>query len=139
MNKYTELKSKHQAEFNAFPIGAAFNQKQFDEMMMNWGFKPTDIRLIIDVGFGSYVRRSDLAAFNEMVERHHTERQMAMEKNEDDYLFHMFNYELANHEYGYTQDLTDTLDALGLTIDEINANPIMADALKRAIAAQEEF
>jgi hypothetical protein len=50
----------------------------------------------------------------------------------------MFNYELANHEYGYTQDLTDTLEALGLTMNEINADPRMANALKRAIAAQED-
>ena len=57
---------------------------------------------------------------------------------DDEYLFSMFNYELANHEYGYTGELDDTLDALGLTIEEINTNPRMVDALKRAIAAQED-
>jgi hypothetical protein len=73
-----------------------------------------------------------------MFERHELERKMAR-KHGDDYLFEMFNYELANHEYSYTQDLTDTLEALGLTMEDINADPRMADALKRAIAAQEEF
>jgi hypothetical protein len=67
---------------------------------------------------------------------HEKERKAAMQ--DDEYLYQMFNYELANHEYSYTYDLTDTLEALDLTIDEINADPRMADALKRAIAAQED-
>ena len=135
MSKYTDLKSKHQAEVNAFPFGFAFNQKQFDEMMSKWGLKPTDIREILSIGGGGYIRRDDQKAMHEMFARHEAERKAAMQ--DDEYLYEMFNYELANHEYGYTGELDDTLDALGLTIGEINSNPRMADALKRAIAAQE--
>jgi hypothetical protein len=40
MLKYTELKSKHQNEVNTFPLGFAFNNTQFDEMMARWGLKP---------------------------------------------------------------------------------------------------
>lgn len=137
MSKYTELKAKHQAEVNAFPLGFAFNQSQFDEMMKKWGLKPTDIREILSIGGGGYVRKSDAEAMHKMFKRHELERKMAR-KHGDEYLFEMFNYELSNHEYCVTHDLTDTLDALGLTIDEINADPAMADALKRAIAAQED-
>ena len=136
MSKYTELKAKHQAEVIAFPFGFAFNQSQFDEMMKKWGLKPTDIREILSIGGGGYIRRSDADAFKEMMGRHEAEHKAAMQ--DDEYLFSMFNYELANHEYGYTGELDDTLDALGLTIEEINTNPRMADALKRAIAAQED-
>ena len=135
MSKYTDLKSKHEAEVNAFPLGFAFNQSQFDEMMKKWGLKPTDIREILSIGRGGYVRKDDAKAMHEMFDRHEAERKAAMQ--DDEYLYEMFNYELANHEYSYTYDLDDTLDALGLTIDEINTNPRMADALKRAIAAQE--
>ena len=137
MSKYTSLKSKQQAEVDAFPFGFAFNQKQFDEMMDKWGLTPDDTDKIYSIGGGGYVRKSDAEALHKMFERHELERKMAR-KHGDDYLFEMFNYELANHEYSYTQDLTDTLDALGLTIDEINTDPRMADALKRAIAAQED-
>ena len=136
MNKYTSLKSKHQAEVDAFSFGFAFNQKQFDEMMTKWGLTPDDTDKIYSIGGGGYVRKSDHKAMHKMFARHELERKAAM--RDDDYLFQMFNYELANHEYSYTYDLTDTLDALGLTIDEINADPRMADALKRAIAAQED-
>ena len=136
MNKYTELKSKHQKEIDAFPFGFAFNKDQFDEMMAEWGLKPTNRSQIIYIGEGSFVRKSDYKSMQEMFSRHEAERKESMK--DDDYLYQMFNYELANHEYSYTYDLTDTLDALGLTMEEINADPRMADALKRAIAAQEE-
>jgi hypothetical protein len=133
--KYSELKAKHQAEVNAFSLGFAFSEKQFDEMMEKWGLTPDDTDKIYSIGGGGYVRKSDSAAMHEMFERHEAEHKAAMQ--DDEYLFSMFNYELANHEYSYTQELDDTLDALGLTIDEINANPRMASALKRAIAANE--
>lgn len=136
MNKYTELKSKHQKEVDAFPFGFAFNQKQFDEMMEKWGLAPTDTDKIYKIGGGGFVRKSDADAMDEMFARHESECKVAMQ--DDEYLFQMFDYELANHEYGYTGDLEDTLDALGLTMDEINADPRMANALKKAIAAQKE-
>jgi hypothetical protein len=134
MNKYTELKSKHQKEVGAFPFGFAFNKDQFDEMMTKWGFDPKNVREILSIGGGGYIRKSDADAMHEMFDRHAAERKTAMQ--DDDYLFQMFNYELANHEYCVTYDLTDTLEALDLTIDEINADPRMANALKKAVAAQ---
>ena len=38
------------------------------------------------------------------------------------YLVDMFKYELANHEYGYTYDLEPTLEACGLTEEDIENN-----------------
>lgn len=136
MSKYTELKAKHQAEVNSFPFGFAFNQSQFDEMMKKWDLKPTDIREILSIGGGGYIRRADADAMHEMLARHESELKGAMQ--DYDFAFEAFSYELSNHEYCITGELDDTLDALGLTIDEINANPMLADALKRAIAAQED-
>ena len=135
MSKYTDLKSKHQKEVDAFPLGFAFNDTQFNEMMARWGLKPTDVREILSIGYGGYVRKDDAKAMNEMFARHEAELKAAMQ--DPDFAFEAFDYELGNHEYCYTYELDDTLDALGLTIDEINSDPIMADALKRAIAAQE--
>lgn len=135
MSKYTELKSKHQAEVDAFPLGFAFSTEQFVAMMEKWGLKPTHRSKIIYMGNGAYVRGSDYKAMNEMFDRNEAELKAAMQ--DYDFAFEAFNYELGNHEYCITGELDDTLDALGLTIDEINANPRMADALKRAIASQE--
>lgn len=136
MNKYRELKSKHQKEVDAFPFGFAFGKDQFDKMMTEWGFKPTHRSKVMYLEAGCFIRKSDYKAMREMFDRHEAERKAAMQDYE--YLYQMFNYELANHEYCITRDLTDTLEALDLTIEEINANLRMANALKRAIAAQED-
>lgn len=37
MNKYNELKQRQQQEINALPIRFAFGNKQFKEMMTDWG------------------------------------------------------------------------------------------------------
>ena len=40
MNKYAELRNRQQEEFNALPLGFAFGDKQFEEMMKKWGLDP---------------------------------------------------------------------------------------------------
>lgn len=137
MSKYTELKAKHQAEVDAFPFGFAFNDNQFNEMMTSWGLTPNDTDKIYKIGGGGYIRKTDSVPMSDMFARHDSELKSAMQ--DEQFAFEAFSYELANHEYCITYDLTDSLDALDLTIEEINANPIMADALKRAIAAQGDY
>ena len=46
----------------------------------------------------------------------------------------MFLYELANHEYCITYDLEDILDALCLTVDEINADKRLLRGLEKALS-----
>ena len=137
MNPYLTLKEKHQKEINDFPFGFCFNDQQYNEMMANWGLSPEDTDKIYSIGGGSYIRKSDAKTMNEMFDRHAKEVAAARTENKDDYLYHMFNYELANHEYNYTYDATDTLDALGLTMEEIEADERMLEAFKRAIKNQE--
>lgn len=139
MNPYLTLKQKHQKEINKFPLGFAFSETQFNEMMENWGLSPSATDKIYSLGGGGYVRKCDSEALKEMFERHTKERKAARTENKDDYLYHMFNYELANHEYNYTGDLTDTLDALDLTLEDIEADPRMDEALKRACKHQMEI
>lgn len=139
MNPYLELKTKHQREVNAFPLGAAFNEEQFIEMMAKWNLTLEDTDKIYKLGLGMYVRKCDADAMHEMFDRHAKEREVAIRENKNDYLYHMFNYELANHEYSYTGDLTDTLDALDLTLEDIIADARMDEALKRACKHQMEI
>ena len=140
MNAYLEMKQRHQKEIDAFPFGFAFSETQFNEMMVErFGLAPEDTDKIYSIGGGGYVRKSDSEAMHEMFERHAQEREVAIRENKNDYLYHMFNYELANHEYSYTGDLTDTLEALDLTLEEIEANPQMDAALKRATKHQMEI
>lgn len=138
MNPYIALKNKHQKEINDFPFGFAFSESQFNDMMINeFGLTPDDTDKIYSIGGGGYIRKTDSDAMQELFDRHAKEREVAIKENKDDYLYHMFNYELANHEYSYTYDLEDTLDALGLTYEEVKADKKMYEALKRAIKHQE--
>lgn len=40
MESYRELRDRQQKEFNELPLGFAFSDKQFDEMMKKWGLDP---------------------------------------------------------------------------------------------------
>ena len=49
MESYRELRDRQQKEFNELPLGFAFSDKQFDEMMGKWGLDPEKD------GFGDHV------------------------------------------------------------------------------------
>lgn len=135
MNKYQELREKQQAEVEAFPMFFAFNQKQFEEGMKSLGLKPTDTKKIYKLGHtGGFYRKSDAPAFHDMFQRHSKEMEdaIAADPTGDGFIFDMFDYELANHEYNYTHDPEPTLDALGLTMEQIKADDRLLHGWKKA-------
>jgi hypothetical protein len=138
MNRYTALKDRQQKELNAFPLGAAFGNQQFAEMMYEmmykWELTETDTDKIYSIGSGCYLRRSDSQAFHEMLERFDREiaAEIAGDPTGDGFIRDMFYAELANHEYCITYDLTDTLYALGLTLEQINADKRLVRGLQKA-------
>lgn len=140
MNKYRELKEKQGKEINEFPMIFAFSKKQFAEGMAKLGLKENETNKILSIGNGGYIRKSDEKSLDDMLARHKEEFKKAI--NEDltgeGFIYHMFNYELGNHEYCITWELDETLDALGLTIEEINSNKNLLHGLKKAIEEQRE-
>jgi len=137
MITYKELKAKHQAEVNAFPLSAAFSNEQFTEMMTGWGFTEKETDKIYSIGNGCYIRRTDSPAFREMFNRHEQERNRAMEsdKTGEGYIYQMFAYELSNNEYGYTCELEATLDALDLTFEQAVQDKRLRCGLNKALKA----
>lgn len=133
-NSYLELKRKHEAEFNQFPMGFAFGNKQFNEAMEKLGFTEKDTDKVCSIGNGGFIRKTDSKAFGEMVDRLKIEKKEAIDNDPtgDGYIYDMFMYELQNHEYSYTYELEPTLDALGLTAEEVNANPKLVHGLGKA-------
>lgn len=131
---YSQMNHRHQKEVDAFPIGAAFSKKQFEEMMQKWGLKVTDTDKIFSLGAGCYIRKSDDEAFTEMMMRHHREKRAAIKADHagDGFIFQMFRDELNNHEYNWTGDVSDTLEALGLTLEEIESNPALLTGFNKA-------
>jgi len=135
MNLYEELRNKQQTEYNAFPVGFAFDKRQLQEQLVKLGLQPTDTDKVVGIGYGGFVRKTDKKAFLDMLKKHAEERNNAIKSDKDGrgYIKDMFAYELANHEYGYTGDLSDTLDACGLSIEDIRKNPALRHGLDLAL------
>lgn len=137
MNKYRTLRDRQQKEFNEFPMFFAFNDQQFDEGMRKLGLKPTDTDKIYRIDYtGGFYRRSDAKAFRDLIDRHAQEMEEALKNDVDGtgFIYDMFLYELGNHEYCITYDLEPTLDACGLSVDDVNNNPALLAGLKKAKA-----
>jgi len=135
VNEYTALIAKQRKESNAFPIFWAFNQQQFNEGLEK--FNCTQDQLTTIPG-GGFIRKTDEADFIAMIEKHKTELTEAInaDRTGNGFIFDMFNYELANHEYCITLDLTDALLSLGLTDAEIVKSKPLQTGLKKATDLQ---
>ena len=133
-NEYLKLQNKHNEEFNNFPMMFAFSKESLKEGLVKLGLNETDTDKIVSIGYGGFIRKADKEAYVEMTIRQAKERKQAIEndKTGDGYIYQMFLTELNNHEYGYTYDYEDTLNSLGMTIKEINANPVMKKAFEKA-------
>ena len=133
MISYLEMRKRHQAEVNAFPIKWAFNNEQLVEGMRELGLSPEDMDKVVSIG-GGFMRKSDFPKFRAMLERHQKEHEdaLAADKHSNGYAYEMFLCELANHEYCVTASYEETLDACGLSYEDILTRPNLAVALKKA-------
>lgn len=74
MNAYIEMKQRQQEEINDFPMAFAFDKKRFFEAMKKLGLRAKDKNKVCTVyGAGDIIRKSDLPAYYEMLERHRKE------------------------------------------------------------------
>ena len=139
---YTQMKNRQQAEFNAFPIQFAFNDDQLADGMKALGLDPEETDKVIGIGFGGFVRRTDLDAFHEMQDRHSKELHDALmsEKNGKGFAYDAFLTELENHEYCITGDEMDAVCALGLGFDDIaKSRPLMKALSNAKIKAYHDY
>ena len=134
MNRYADLKQRQQQEFGTFPMQYAFSNQQFAEGMAALGLKPTDTDKIYKTPGGGFYRREDGSQLKTMMDRFDQELHEAVagDKTGDGFIYEMFLYELENYEYGCTMDLSETLDALGYTPEDIQADPRLSHGLERA-------
>ena len=128
---HSELKAKHSREFGELKgIFFAFSTEQFIEGMEKIGLKKEDTHEICSLGAGGYMLKSQKTAFKEMLDRHDAERK-AFRKDQKN-LFDALVYELKNHEYCITYDVSDALDALGLNREDIDPK-MLKRACKEAL------
>lgn len=138
-----ELKDTHQKEVNEFPFiyVFAFGEKEFVKKMAEeikkrkpncTGITTMEgiAKHIASIGAGAYIFKEDSTAMREMFERHETERKHfnKTEKN----LVATILYEMNNHEYGYTRDPYDTLQALGKSMKDLETDKKFARCWAKA-------
>ena len=81
MESYRELRDRQQKEFNELPLGFAFSDKQFDEMMGKWGLDPEkDLDKIYRIPGGGFIQKKDHKHFHEVLDRRQR-RPMKMEQD----------------------------------------------------------
>ena len=136
MERYQEMKIRHQNEVNAFPIYFAFSNIQIGRMFKELGLNPQkDCDKIVSIpGTGGFILKKDADAYKEMFQRQHEELQNAISEDVDGtgFIYQMFRYELANHEFGYTGDADDAIEALGYTKKQIEETPALKQGFEKA-------
>lgn len=135
MNRYAEMKRRQQKEINDFPMFFAFNNDQFAEGMKKLGLEPHETDKIYKLGgTGGFYRKTDGTKLKELFDRHEKEMAdaIAQDTTGDGFIYEMFLYELANHEYCITYEYEDTLMAVGLTMEEIYGNNALVAGLEKA-------
>ena len=69
MNRYKEIKEKHQKEIKNFPIFFAFSEEQFQDGMKKLDLNENEVDKIVSIGAGGYIKKDDVKKFNEMMSR----------------------------------------------------------------------
>ena len=129
------MRTHQQKEVNALPIQFAFNQEQFREIMKGWGLRPKmDLDKIARIPFGGFIQKKDSPLIRETFARHRRELQAAIDADPtgEGFIKDMFFSELENHEYSYTGSAEETLDSLGLSFEDVAADPRLARGLDLA-------
>lgn len=129
---YKEIKEKYQKQINDFPCIVAFSKKSVEEKLSNLNVNSIDdLKQIIP---GYFIRKSDIEDFKQI----NINKQVEIKTLYNGYKGYrfaksMFKYELNNQEYCITYDLTDTLETLNLTLEEIEENKNLRIGLKLAL------
>lgn len=127
VNQYRSMMQKHQKEVNSLPIRFAFSQEQFATVLREWGLNaenPSDLEKIRKIPGGGFILAKDVPAMRAIFAKHRDERNnaIAADKSGTGFIYDMFLYELSNHEYGYTGDISETLEALHISDEDLNGN-----------------
>ena len=134
---YKEMKDRHQAEVNALPLAFAFSRDQYREKLAAWNITEEEAKAgaIVGIGNGGFIRSSDRDLVIGTLERIHDEEQAAIaaDTTGDGSIYEMFLYELNNHEYSYTCDVDETLNALGISWEEMADKPALLNGLNNAL------
>lgn len=137
METYKTMKERHQTEVNALPLAFAFSDRQYLDKLAAWNITPAEAEAgaVVGIGGAGFIRAEDRELVFNTFARHQAETAAAIAGDLDGtgFIYEMFLTELNNHEYSYTRDLSETLAALDLTVDDVNNNKALANGLYNAV------
>lgn len=137
METYKAMKDRHQAEVNALPLAFAFSERQYNEKLAEWNITPEEAKAgaIVGIGGGGFIRSCDRELVTSTFKRIREEEAAAIAEDitGDGFIYEMFLTELNNHEYSYTGDIMETLDALGITPADLDKSEALRNGLKKAV------
>lgn len=137
INLYVKQRDDQQRRANDFLhkyAFFAFSEEQFDAGMKKLGLAEGDEKHLFRIQGGGYLLASHARDFTKMLNDFAEERKAALNDPQTGrkFAYDMFFYELANHEYSYTGDADETLEALGYTAEDVEADPMLKEALMEA-------
>ena len=141
MEKYVEMKERHQKMIDNLDLKFAFSDEQFEKAMQELGLTKDDTDKIVGIGAGGFCLKETADKLIEYYKQFDEELTKAF--NNDEFLIDAFEYELGNHEYIISYDIDDTLRALNISIKEYQENKRYQELMKVAISnykkAMEKF
>lgn len=137
MNTYAEMKKRHQEEVNALPIYWAFTEERFDEVLKELGLTKNDADKLCNIFGGGFCLAKDAQMIADTLARNFKEVEDAIQADEtgDGFIKDMFLYELRDHEYTYTCEVEETVEACGFTMEQIEDDERLRHGLE--VAAKE--
>ena len=123
---YEEYRKQRQQEFNEISnkyIFYAFSDAQFKDGLKKFNLTTNkeDLDKLCDIGYGGYMLKDGKQELENFVNGDALKEHMKNLK----FAISAFEYELGNHEYILTYDMTDTLEALDLSFDDLEKNAIL--------------
>lgn len=136
-NLYRKQRDNQQRRANEFLhkyAFFAFSKEQFSEGLQKLGLTEDDAKHLFRIPGGGYLLAGKAKDFTKMLNDFAEERKAALNdpKTGRSFAYDMFFCELANHEYCYTGNPEEALDALGYTAEDVEADPMLKDALAQA-------
>ena len=134
MNVYAEMKKRHQEEVDALPIYWAFTEERFDEVLEELGLTKYDTVKLCRAPGGGFCLARDAQMIADTLIRHRKELEAAIEADAtgDDFIKDMFMYELCDHEYTYTCEVEETVEACGFTMEQVENDERLLHGLEAA-------
>lgn len=135
MGVYADMQQRVQTMINEGFKGTvffAFSEEQFKEGMAEIGAKSE--KELYRMPGGGFYKKMDSPKIKQLFSDAVKIQKAALKDGGVEFAADMFSEELANHEYGLTRDLRDTLDAIGIEPEEIWQDEALSRGLEIALA-----